>query len=95
MLGTLLAMGRLAQFLATSVVFERYLAWNCQRRAVESDEAAALEDAQGAGYCFARGADEFANLFMRERKPKLRSVLGGLSALAPLQQQAGKLFGRR
>ena len=81
--------------LAMRVGFECDLAWDGERGAVEGDQLPALEDAQRAGYCFARGADELTNLFMRKRKSKLGTVLGGLSTLAPLEQQAGKLFRRR
>jgi len=76
------------------VVFQSYLVWNGQRGPIESDQVAALEDAQRPCNCFARRTNELADFFMRERKPKLGSALCGLSALAPLEQQAGQLFRR-
>ena len=59
------------------------------------DQVTASERAKYARNRFPGGTNEFADLFMRERKAKARFVICGLSSYAPVEQQAGKSRRRR
>ena len=62
---------------------------------VKCNQAPALEVAQRARDGLARGADEFADFFVRQGEAEARrAAFGRLAVLAPLEQQAGKFFGR-